>query len=1247
MQPWFLSEMDFIYAMYGAAFLVLGGVCFMLAGHSRSSSLKWGWMAAFASLHGLNEWADYVFALLGSTAWLTILRYGLVLTSFLALMEFGRENSLLRDKVSRFTLYSSVLGALFLCSLTSSVDYLVFVRYLVGFPGGVLAGWAVLSAWSGNGRRSLPLGVFGLIMLAYAAAAGLVVPAAAFLPASFLNESLFVSVFSVPVQVVRAVLAFGMAFSAWCYLREISFMPADRAKESAAARPDLICYAVFILCLSVIYGGWHLTEVLGRRQALELRGNILSLAHALGSSLEMPHFLQLKGRPSDKDLPVTRHLLNHMQRVVNEQKYIATLYLMGERDGHMFFFLDAQSVYFPRPLAPGQPGEPYLSADPAFFDVIRKGKSMVVGPVRDDWGFWVSALVPVRHPETGAVLGLLGVDLDAERYIASIKSMRFIGIVISLFMLFMAVVFVLAHHKMRESRELFARSEKRYKNMVHQNKLVMMLVDTDDGTIYEVNEAAERYYGYPASRLLKMRVPELVSGYTWDEVLARGRRIVELKGHVFPSRHILASGEIRDVELYGVPIELDRTYIFLVIIDISERIRAQKALQERINFLRILVETLPLPFYVKDTEGHYIDCNKAFADFVEQSKEGLQTKVVTDIQPPELAVFYQQKDREIYASPNGVQQFDTEVRIAGKKAYMSFSRAVFRNADGSIGGVLGLIKDTTELIQARRDAEDANEQLKEANVELERAMAQASELAARAEAGSRAKTEFLTMMSHEIRTPLNSIIGFTELLLASDLKGRQREFMEAVYDSGRSLLVLISDILDLSKIEAGKLELEKRPFLLSRCLSDVAHMLSVRVQEKKLSPVSWDMGPGVPEVLVSDCGRLTQILLNLAGNAIKFTETGGVHISVACLRAEESSGYTMYELEFAVKDTGPGIEPEVLAQLFRPFTQGDSSTTRKFGGTGLGLAISKKLCELLDGRIWAESTPGTGSVFHFTVLAQGRGASALELSGRTSAGTLGEHVSLRRSRILAVEDNPVNRKLLSSILEKMGHQAEFAESGRAAVEMARRGGYDLVLMDLEMPEMDGFEAARRIREEERASDSIIVPIVALTAHATTGDRRRCMECGMQDYLSKPVVARDLSDTLARWIEPGWPILVLCASAPSSLHVERCLSCLDGISPHFITLRDNAIPVLWRKNFSAVMADTGAIGEDRLLEFMRGARENPRAAGLPFIAITREWQKNQGDALRAMGFGEITACGDIPVLVTSLVASFKRNEKPRG
>ncbi len=331
MQPWFLSELDFIYAMYGAAFFVLGGVCFMLAGHSRSSSLKWGWLIAFACLHGLNEWADYSFILLGNVVWLAALRYGLLLSSFLALMEFGRENTCLRERISPLKFYAAVLGALSLSFMAGPANYHALTRYMVGFPGGILAGWALLSA-SGKERRSYSLLTLGISMLAYAVLAGTIVPYDGFFPASFLNENLFLSLFSVPVQVVRAVLAFGMAFFAWCYLREVSFSVGGRAGTVSSSRPDLIRYVVFAVCMAIICGGWYLTDKLGHRQDMELRSNIMSLTYALGSSLEMPHFLQLKGRPSDKDLPVTRHLLNHMQRVVNEQKYIATFYLMGERD---------------------------------------------------------------------------------------------------------------------------------------------------------------------------------------------------------------------------------------------------------------------------------------------------------------------------------------------------------------------------------------------------------------------------------------------------------------------------------------------------------------------------------------------------------------------------------------------------------------------------------------------------------------------------------------------------------------------------------------------------------------------------------------------------------------------------------------------------------------------------------------------------------------------------------------------------
>jgi signal transduction histidine kinase/ligand-binding sensor domain-containing protein/ActR/RegA family two-component response regulator len=410
-----------------------------------------------------------------------------------------------------------------------------------------------------------------------------------------------------------------------------------------------------------------------------------------------------------------------------------------------------------------------------------------------------------------------------------------------------------------------------------------------------------------------------------------------------------------------------------------------------------------------------------------------------------------------------------------------------------------------ELRHSKEQAEASARDAQAANVKLEEMIRHAQQMAEAAEVANSAKGQFLANMSHEIRTPINGIIGMTNLTLDTTLTGEQREYLDMVQHSADALLAIIEDILDFSKIEAGRIEFNRAPFALRATLREMLQPLVVRASQKGLQ-LTLEVDDRTPDSLVGDQGRLRQVVINLVANAVKFTREGGVTVTVG-IEGPEDADHTM--VHFAVIDTGIGILPEKHAVIFEPFQQADGSTTREFGGTGLGLAICRTLVEVFGGRIWVESTPA-GSAFHFT--ARFETGSAVPVPEPAARVAVREHgASLR---VLLVEDNRVNQFLARRLLERWGHDVVLAETGREAVAAHARQTFDVILMDVQMPEMNGFEATAAIRAAEQLSAED-TPIIAMTAHAMKGDRERCLAAGMDGYISKPIDHAILFEAIER------------------------------------------------------------------------------------------------------------------------------------
>ncbi len=518
---------------------------------------------------------------------------------------------------------------------------------------------------------------------------------------------------------------------------------------------------------------------------------------------------------------------------------------------------------------------------------------------------------------------------------------------------------------------------------------------------------------------------------------------------------------------------------------------AEKTLLEEVGhqaaLIGSLLDSIPDIIFFKDTKGVYLGCNPPFATLVSHTKEEIVGKTDYDIFDAEMADFFRENDRKMMEQCLARHNEEWVTYPDGRKVLLDTLKAPYMNNEGVLEGIIGISRDITE----RKRAE-------EAVVEARKS----------AEAANRAKSEFLANMSHEIRTPMNAILGLSEMALSDVPSGIGHDKLEKIYQSGRLLLGILNDILDFSKIEAGELSLNPQPFYFNKLLDQLKSLFAQTAQNKGIS-LLFEAPKSFEVVYRGDDMRLRQVLTNLIGNALKFTQKGEVRIRVREVSTKEGVCW----LSFAISDTGIGIEPENQQRLFHAFAQANTSITRDYGGTGLGLIISQRLVWAMGGsNITIKSTCGEGSTFSF-----GLPLSICSLEEIEALFESRTEVELQTSdtlvgHILVVEDNPINQEVVCEQLRRMGISSKVAHNGAQAVALVKEGAYDAVLMDIQMPVMDGYEATKRIRVSHPH-----LPIIALTAAAMIEDQHKALNVGMNEHLSKPINAKALRDMLSIYL----------------------------------------------------------------------------------------------------------------------------------
>lgn len=798
-------------------------------------------------------------------------------------------------------------------------------------------------------------------------------------------------------------------------------------------------------------------------------------------------------------------LTQRLQSVRQHYPDIGRLFTGRLQNGKVVVIIDTQDPakgaaerhYVTKPLSPELP------ADSPELQAIQNRQTYISEkPSLKSDGNYLSIIVPLANANAG-VRDFLYLDSSYDPLAGSLATARKTR---DAALLFAAVFGAIAgtmvfswrcqsHYKQALALTRLRESEELFRSTYEMSPVAMCLTDTE-GQIIQANKAYCEFLGYSESEVLRMSASDHTHRDDWkrEQPLLKDLHEHQAAKYQLERRYIRKDGSIV-WGLVSVAIVRDSdaniSHFMAQVVDITERKQGEDTLRLSEERLALAADAGRVGMWDCDMTTGRVVWNDVMHDIHQTDFKTFQPTL--DYQ--RTLVHEDDRDAVIAEFQNCLNRgtpYEQEFRIKtpGGLRHVKASAVFFRNEAGKCVRAVGTNIDITA------EKEESEELIRTREAAL---------------AADKAKSEFLAVMSHEIRTPLNGVLGFVSMLKNTPLDSEQLSYIDTMESSGQGLLMLVNDILDLSKIESREIHVEATTFEVRPFVRKIHQQLQAQAFAKNLH-YDFFVEYSVPKSIHSDPVRLGQILTNILGNAVKFTESGRVelHVSAKPIGLYQKN----WEWSFTVRDTGPGIPQEAIPNLFKLFYQVDSSATRRHGGTGLGLAISQRLAGLLDGNISVTSGSAGGSTFTLALTAP-RGQPVSALAQVVPSRPMESAPKIQGKRILVVEDNPVNRKLCALQLKRLGCDADFAETGLEAVDKVRRGQFDAVLMDMQLPDLDGCGATREIRKEERSGERL--SIIALTANAMPEDRKRCLDAGMDDFLSKPLQYETLAATLSKWV----------------------------------------------------------------------------------------------------------------------------------